>query len=108
MIDLRIRADVRDRAVRRAAERGGVVPTFAELRDPSLIAAAHKDRLTEVGLWDTDPANLFRIGWDNETQASGGGGRGGNNTLGPPERAGGGHPARGGAGAGRWQSSPRG
>jgi len=88
MIDLRIRADVRDRAVRRAAERGVVVPTFAELRDPSLIAAAHKDRLTEVGLWDTDPANLFRIGWHNEPVASGGGFGAVNHIVVPPELTG--------------------
>ena len=73
MIDLRIREDVLDKAVRRSAERGVVIPTFAELRDPSLIAPAQVACLAGVGLWDPDPANLFRITWHNEPVASGGG-----------------------------------
>ena len=73
MIDLRIHEDVLEHAVRRAAERGVVVPTFAEMRDPSLIAPAQVKRLASVGLWDPDPANLFRITWHNEPVAVGGG-----------------------------------
>ena len=73
MIDLRVDQDVLDRAVRRAAEQGIVVPTFAELRDPGHVPAAVVDRLADVGLWDPDPANLFRITWHNEPVDTGGG-----------------------------------
>ncbi len=73
MIDLRIDEGVLDRAVRRAAEKGIVVPTFAEMRDPAVIDPARVARLADVGLWDPDPANLFRISWHNEPVASGGG-----------------------------------
>ncbi len=31
------------------------------------------DGLREVGLWDLDPLNLFRITWKNEAKAFGGG-----------------------------------
>ena len=88
MIDLRVRADVRERAVRRAAERGVVVPTFAEMRDPSSIDRSQVDRLADVGLWDPDPANLFRISWHNEPVASGGGFGAVNAIVVPPELTG--------------------
>ncbi len=73
MIDLTIHPDVRARAARRAAERGIRIPTFAEMRDPSLIPADVKERLGGVGLWDLEPINLHRITWKNEPVERGGG-----------------------------------
>ncbi len=73
MIDLSIHPDVRERAARRAAERGIRIPTFAEMRDPSLIPTDVRDRLADVGLWDLDPINLHRITWKNEPVERGGG-----------------------------------
>jgi cysteine synthase len=63
---------VLERTAERCRERGVVVPTFAQLADPSLVPAAVRDRLREVGLWDLDPVNLFRIGWRNEPVEHGG------------------------------------
>ncbi|HHC07462.1 MAG TPA: pyridoxal-phosphate dependent enzyme [Actinobacteria bacterium] len=73
MIDLTIHPDVRQRAARRAAERGIRIPTFAELRDPALVPDDVRARLADVGLWDLDPVNLHRITWKNEPVAHGGG-----------------------------------
>jgi cysteine synthase A len=73
MIDLGVHEEVLAKAVRRAAEQGIVIPTFAELRDPGHVAADVVDRLADVGLWDTDPVNLFRITWHNEPVDAGGG-----------------------------------
>ena len=61
-----------DKAVARCRERGIVIPTFAQQRDPSLIPDAIRNRLKKVGLWDIDPVNLFRITWKNEPVESGG------------------------------------
>ena len=80
MIDLTIHEKQLARTVRRCRERGIVIPTFAQMRDPSLIPAQVKARLRNVGLWDVDPANLFRITWKNEPVAHGGG-HGGVNYL---------------------------
>lgn len=77
-----------ERAVGRCAERGVVIPTFAQMRDPSLIPQAIHDRLGAVGLWDLDPVNLFRISWKNEPTAHGGGFGGGNWVEFPPELTG--------------------
>lgn len=73
MIDLTVAPEVRRRAVQRARERGIVIPTFAQMRDPSLIPDEVVARLREVGLWDVDPLNLYRITWHNEPVDSGGG-----------------------------------
>ncbi len=73
MIDLTVDAQGMESAVRRASERGIVVPTFAQMRDPSLVDAGTLGSLRDVGLWDLDPRNLFRITWHNEPVAHGGG-----------------------------------
>ncbi|MCK9462222.1 MAG: pyridoxal-phosphate dependent enzyme [Proteobacteria bacterium] len=54
------------KTAKRCKERGIRIPTFAELRDPSLIPKAVTARLPAVGLWDVDPINLYRITWKND------------------------------------------
>jgi len=68
-----IRSDVLEKTVARARERNIVLPTFAQQKDPRLVPAGISARLKDVGLWDMDPANLFRITWKNEPVAHGGG-----------------------------------
>ncbi len=64
--------EVRARAVQRYRERGIVLPTFAQMRDPELVPAVVKERLRGIGLWDRDPLNLFRITWKNQPTDRGG------------------------------------
>ena len=73
MIDLTVQDGRLERAAERARERGIVIPTFEQMRDPSRIPAPIRARLKTVGLWDLDPLNLFRISWKNEPRGSGGG-----------------------------------
>lgn len=63
---------VLERTVDRFQQRKILLPTFAQMRDPSTAPQAIKDRLANVGLWDVDPANLFRITWKNEPVEHGG------------------------------------
>jgi cysteine synthase A len=42
------------------------------MRDPSRVPREVRDRLRTIGLWDVDPANLFRITWKNEPVDRGG------------------------------------
>ena len=72
-IDLTIHPDRRERAVQRARERNIIIPTFAQMKDPSLIPDNIKEELKGIGLWDVHPRNLFRITWHNEPKPSGGG-----------------------------------
>ena len=63
MIDLTVDEELRGRAAQRARERGVLIPTFAQMRDPTLLPRDATADLTRVGLWDVDPRNLLRITW---------------------------------------------
>jgi len=73
MIDLTIDAATLERTIERAKERSIAIPTFAQMRDPSLVPGSVSESLRDVGLWDLDPRNLWRITWHNEPVESGGG-----------------------------------
>jgi cysteine synthase len=60
------------RTIERFRERRILLPTFAQMRDPKLVPEKIKQRLKNVGLWDINPANLFRITWKNEPVERGG------------------------------------
>jgi cysteine synthase len=73
LIDLTVMEDRQKRAVKRAKEQGITIPTFAQMKDPGLISDEVKEELKNIGLWDINPLNLFRISWKNEPKESGGG-----------------------------------
>ena len=68
-----INEDVLSKAVGVARERGVILPTFAQQRDPRTIPDTIIDQLKDIGLWDVNPLNLFRITWKNEPVPHGGG-----------------------------------
>ena len=88
MIDLIMNEGQLERTVGRARERGIILPTFSQMRDPRLVPEPIADRLGEIGLWDLHPLNLFRITWKNEPIRSGGGFAGVNYLEIPPEISG--------------------
>lgn len=53
-------------AVRRFREVGILLPTFAQLRDPSTIQGSILSQLATVDKDAADPRNLFRVHWFNE------------------------------------------
>ena len=65
--------DVLQRTIERCRERDIIIPTYAEMADPKLIPEGIRRELTEIGLWDLHPRNLFRITWKNQPQDTGGG-----------------------------------
>ncbi len=73
MIDLTVVPEALERAAKRAREKNIIIPTFKQQRDPRLIPDVIKSRLKNIGLWDVDPLNLFRITWHNEPVSHGGG-----------------------------------
>ena len=72
MIDLTINRKGLEKNIARARENGVVIPTFAQMKDPSLIPQKVLDKLAHTGLWDIDPVNLFRVNWHNEPKEKGG------------------------------------
>ncbi|HEX9014191.1 MAG TPA: pyridoxal-5-phosphate-dependent protein subunit beta, partial [Anaerolineaceae bacterium] len=72
-IDLTVQPDRMERVVNKVREQNIIIPTFAQMKDPSKIPAQVKSELGGIGLWDVAPRNLFRITWHNQPVASGGG-----------------------------------
>jgi cysteine synthase len=72
IIDKVVNKQVRENTVKRFREKGIILPTFAEMRNPDLIPDKVKAKLKDIGLWDFNPLNLFRITWKNEPKAKGG------------------------------------
>ena len=87
-IDLSLESDRRQHALQRVRERGIIVPTFAQMRNPDLIPSETKEKLAAIGLWDLNPLNLFRITWKNEPKPFGGGFHGVNFLELPPSLTG--------------------
>lgn len=74
MIDLTIYDEAAlERTVQRGRERHIIIPTFQQMINPSLIPETIQAQLTQIGLWDLNPLNLFRITWHNEPKTDGGG-----------------------------------
>ena len=88
MLDVMTHKDQLERAIQRARERAVLIPTFRQMVQPELIPDKVKEKLTGVGLWDTDPINLFRISWKNEPVSTGGLFGGANYVEFPPELTG--------------------
>jgi cysteine synthase len=85
---MQVNQEALGRTVAKCRERKVLLPTFAQMRDPSLVPQKVKDRLKQVGLWDVDPINLFRITWKNEPAETGGLYNHGNFVVFPPELTG--------------------
>ncbi len=66
--------DVVKKTAQRCKERGVIIPTFAQMRDPKLVPASVTSKLKNIGLWDVDPLNLFRITWKNDIETGSFGG----------------------------------
>ncbi|MBW6515916.1 MAG: pyridoxal-phosphate dependent enzyme [Candidatus Cloacimonetes bacterium] len=64
----KLNEEIRLKTAQRCKERNIIIPTFTQLRDPETIPADIKNKLANIGLWDVDPLNLFRITWKNNTQ----------------------------------------
>jgi len=64
----RLHPEVIRKTAARCRERGILLPTFKQLRNPELIPPAIKRKLKGVGLWDVNPVNLFRITWKNDVK----------------------------------------
>jgi cysteine synthase len=60
------------RTVERAKERNIIIPTTQQQKNPELIPDKIKVKLKDIGLWDINPLNLFRVSWKNDPSPHGG------------------------------------
>jgi len=72
MINLTINQEQLKKTVGRARDKNIIIPTFKQMKNPELIPDKIKERLKDIGLWDINSYNLFRITWKNEPTKKGG------------------------------------
>jgi len=65
---MKVNEAVLEKTVRRCRERGIVIPTFAQQKDPAKVPDWIRKKLPSIGLWDVNPLNLFRITWKNDVK----------------------------------------
>jgi cysteine synthase len=64
--------DCRTSALKTCKERGVVLPTFEQLRNPlNAVPAEIQESLKEVDMQAPDPLNLFRLSWKNDVETGG-------------------------------------
>lgn len=62
------------RTAKRCKEKNIIIPTFKQLKNPDLIPQKIKNKIKDIGLWDINSLNLFRITWKNNPKEAGGNG----------------------------------
>ena len=72
MIDFSVQKTGLEHNIQKARENNIIIPTIAQMRNPETIPGKIQDQLKNVGLWDINPLNLFRITWKNEAKEFGG------------------------------------
>ena len=72
MINLTINEKQLENAIQQSKEQNIILPTFEEMKNPQLIPLKIREKLGNVGLWDFNPLNLFRISWKNQPVENGG------------------------------------
>jgi len=70
---MRTPEEVLENTIRRCRERDIIIPTYREMVDPASVPDGIRAELRDIGLWDLNPRNLFRITWKNEPVETGGG-----------------------------------
>lgn len=71
-IDLSICKEGLAHNIQKAKENNIIIPKFSEMVNPDTIPEKIKAKLPQVGLWDVNPLNLFRVTWKNEAKLEGG------------------------------------
>jgi len=62
------REEVLANTIQRFKEKGLILPTYEQMRNPELVPQKIKEELKNIGLWDFNPLNLFRLTWKNDPE----------------------------------------
>ena len=55
------------KTIERCKKQKIILPKFSEMKSPETIPQKIQDKLLKVGMQETDPLNLFRINWQNDS-----------------------------------------
>ena len=72
IVDRIVNKAIRQKAVTQFGEKGIILPTFKQMKNPDRVPEIIQSKLKQIGLWDNHPLNLFRITWKNEPVENGG------------------------------------
>jgi len=64
---------VLENTIKRCRERDIILPTYEQMANPEKIPVGIQNELKNIGLWDLNPRNMFRITWKNDPVGFGGG-----------------------------------
>jgi len=62
------REEVLQNTIQRFKEKGLILPTYEQMRNPELVPEKIQEELKNIGLWDFNPLNLFRLTWKNNPE----------------------------------------
>ena len=71
---IKVKENVLKKTIGRAREKNIILPTFSQQKNPDTIPQRIKAELKDIGLWDINSRNLFRITWKNNPKEAGGDG----------------------------------
>ncbi len=74
MSAIQTNSSVLEKTIGRAREKNIILPTFSQQKNPETVPQQIKDELKDIGLWDINSRNLFRITWKNNPKEAGGDG----------------------------------
>ncbi len=66
------KAKILKNTIQRCREKNIIIPTYEQMRNPELIPEKIKAELENIGLWELNSLNLFRLTWKNEPVEKGG------------------------------------
>ena len=55
------------KTIERCKKQKIILPKFSEMKNPESIPQKIQDKLTKLGMQETNPLNLFRINWQNDS-----------------------------------------
>ncbi|MCD4735241.1 MAG: hypothetical protein K8R53_04305, partial [Bacteroidales bacterium] len=70
---MKTKDEILKNTINRCREKHIIIPTYKQMRNPELIPVKIREKLKQIGLWDLNSLNLFRITWKNEPVEFGGG-----------------------------------
>jgi cysteine synthase len=70
---MKTKEQILENTIKRCREKHIIIPTYKQMRDPELIPEKIRAKLENIGLWDLNSLNMFRITWKNEPVKFGGG-----------------------------------
>ncbi len=70
---MKTKEQILENTIKRCREKHIIIPTYKQMRNPELIPEKIRAKLKNIGLWDLNSLNMFRISWKNEPVKFGGG-----------------------------------